>query len=63
MIWRPKPGQKVRIHYRKAVKALFIYHGATGIVSRVATGPGPINVLVRVADIEVVVPRGNLYAV
>ena len=63
MIWRPRPGQRVRLHYRKAIVAFMPCHGRTGTVRIAGSGPGPINVLV---DLDgggaTCAPRGNLVA-
>jgi len=64
MIWRPKPGQPVRVHYRESLRDATGIHGRAGFVVAVGTGPGPANVLVDLLDwAPVVVPRGNLVAV
>lgn len=61
MIRRPKPGQRVRLHYREAIRAVCPHHGRTGVVVRAGRGPGPINVEVDLGDgVHVGVPRGNL---
>jgi len=64
MIFHPKVGQRVRLHYRAAVRAITPFHGRTGTVRRVGGGPGPINAEILLdpasADVRVVVPRGNL---
>lgn len=71
MIWQPKPGQTVRIHYAKDKAPHMQFHGESGVVHKTAIGPGPINALVLVELIEdrhrevrplypVIVPRGNL---
>lgn len=49
MIWQPKPGQRVRIHYRKSAKDGMPYHGLHGTVEKVGRKPGPINALIRIA--------------
>lgn len=63
MIWHPKVGQRVRLHYAKAMRAVVPDHGKVGIVKYVAIGPGPINVGVEIDGQLSVVPRGNLVAV
>jgi len=64
MIWRPKPGQRVRLHYRPDVRPFCIFHGRAGTVQRAGCGPGPINAEVLLdpptTGHRVVVPRGNL---
>lgn len=74
MIWHPKPGQWVRIHYKKSVAVKNPYHGRSGIVRQVGGRRGPCNVgvdLFPVATLRegnepatyIVVPRGNLMAI
>ena len=61
MIWHPRSGQPVVLHYAKRVCALFPYHGSRGVVIAVSRGPGPINALIQLqSGPQVVVPRGNL---
>jgi len=68
MIWHPKVGQRVRIHYgQAALRCKAKYHDCRGIVTRVAGGKGPLNVEVLLLDRGrrqtcVCVPRGNLVA-
>ncbi len=62
MIFHPKVGQRVRIHYARAWAQFMPYHGQTGVVRIVARGPGPRNVAVQLGGQMVVVPRGNLVA-
>lgn len=57
MIWQPRPGQCVRLHYRWRTMPL---HGRTGVVVCFGRGPGPRNVGVEVDGSLYVVPRGNL---
>lgn len=62
MIWRPKPGTRVELHYRPDIKPLTGLHLATGTVEVAGAGPGPINAAVRLEDgRRVVVPRGQLF--
>ena len=62
MIWQPKLGQAVRLHYGPALRAqTCIPHGRVGVVVCVARGPGPRNVEVLLPNGQrVAVPRGNL---
>lgn len=64
MIWHPKVGQRVVIHYRAGVRGVLKFHGLAGTVARIGRGPGPINVEVLLdppeAEHRVCVPRGNL---
>ncbi len=65
MIWHPKPGQRVRLQYRKGDPRLVAkLHGCRGTVRRAGAGPGPINAEILLDPgawgICVVVPRGNL---
>ena len=63
MIFHPRPGQRVRIHYAKRSASIMPYHGKAGVVRIVCSGPGPRNVGVEIDGQTVVVPRGNLVAV
>jgi hypothetical protein len=67
MIWRPKKGMIVRLRYRKALRDLIGLHDRIGRIEIAASGPGPLNSLIRFpgfdGDIRVVVPRGNLFPV
>jgi len=63
MIFHPRPGQRVRIHYAKRYAAVMPHHGKTGVVRMVARGPGARNVGVEIDGDAVVVPRGNLVAI
>lgn len=61
MIVHPRVGQRVRVHYRKAIAAMMPLHGRTGRVAIKATGPGPRNHGVELdGGGMVVVPCGNL---
>lgn len=62
MIFHPKPGERVRVHYAKAAADRMPFHGRTGVVRIVAKGPGPRNVGVEIDGRIVVIPRGNLVA-
>jgi hypothetical protein len=46
MIWRPKPGTRVRLRYRPDMRPLTGLHLATGTVEVAGRGPGPINAAV-----------------
>lgn len=64
MIWRPKPGQHVRLCYAKKRRGAAPHHDRHGVVVVASNGRGPINALVELDGGElVVVPRGNLFAV
>ena len=63
MIFHPRVGQRVRVHYAKAFATSMPHHGKSGVVRIVAKGPGPRNVGVEIDGHLVVVPRGNLVAV
>ena len=63
MIWHPRIGQRVRIHYAKRAAASMPHHGKVGIVRVVSRGPGPRNVGVEIKGQTVAVPRGNLIVV
>lgn len=69
MIWHPKKGQSVKVHYRKSLQSAMPCQGIRGEVVEVAPGPGPINVLIKVElwagtgqYFYEVIPRGNLVA-
>ena len=60
MIWKPKPGQRVKLVY---ANKQMLYNGAYGVIEISANGKGPINALVQLdSGVKVVVPRGNLKA-
>ena len=62
MIWQPKPGQLVRLQYRKSLRAETYLHMAKGFIKKVAKGPKTKNCLVVLPHgYRVVVPRGNLF--
>ena len=63
MIFHPRSGQHVRLHYAKRLASVIRHHGAVGVVRVVSRGPGPRNVGVEVDGRIVVVPRGNLVVV
>lgn len=76
MIWHPRPGQAVRLVYRRSLRQADLAlgapppHGVCGVVLCAGRGPGPISALVELesgseageagARRRVVVPRGNL---
>jgi hypothetical protein len=60
MIFHPRPGQHVRIHYAKRSAPVMPHHGRLGVVRVVSGGPGPRNVGVEVGTMRIAVPRGNL---
>jgi hypothetical protein len=63
MIWKPKRGQRVRIHYRASMAPLMPWHGCVGVVVACGggAGKGPVNAAVAIDGGPVVhVPRGNL---
>ena len=63
MIFHPRIGQRVRVHYGRSAAARMPWHGRVGVVRLVGHGPGPRNVGVEIAGRVIVVPRGNLVAV
>ena len=63
MIFHPRIGQHVRVHYARRAGAVMPYHGMHALVRVVSGGPGPRNVGVEVDGKLVVVPRGNLVAI
>ena len=62
MIFHPRIGQRVRVHYAKRAAAVMPHHGRIGVVRIVTNGPGPRNVGVEIDGRIVVIPRGNLMA-
>lgn len=62
MIFQPRVGQHVRVHYAKTYADAMPYHGNTGVIAVVAKGRGPRNVGVKTDGGIVVIPRGNLNA-
>ena len=62
MIFHPRVGQCVRVHYAKRLAASMAYHGEEGVVCVIPAGPGPRDVGVEIDSVIVVVPRGNLMA-
>ena len=62
MIFHPRGGQDVRVHYARCMAGVMPYHGKAGVVRVVASGPGPRNVGVEIGGRLVAVPRGNLVA-
>lgn len=63
MIFQPRVGQNVRIHYAKSYSDAMPLHGKTGVIAVVAKGRGPRNAGVKIEGKIVVVPRGNLVAI
>jgi len=63
VIFHPRFGQRVRVHYARHVAATMPYHGKVGVVRVASQGPGPRNVGVELAGQLVVIPRGNLVAI
>jgi hypothetical protein len=67
MIFYPKIGQQVRVHYRKSMIGHISCEGIEGEVIAVSRGPGPHNVALKIElwpdskefFIEIF-PRGNL---
>jgi len=58
MIWKPKPGQRVRLAYANKTMP---HNGAYGVIKISANGKGPINALVLLDNGDfVIVPRGQL---
>lgn len=64
MIWRPRIGQRVELHYRRSMRAWVGLHLTRGTIEHVNNGLGPINAVVALdCGRRVAVPRGNLFAV
>ncbi len=60
MIFYPRVGQHVRVHYASKAAPYMPYHGKTGVVRVVVRGRGPRNVGVEIDGRLIVIPRGNL---
>lgn len=69
MIYGPKIGESVRLHYKASVAKVASFrspigfgtcHGAVGRIEIIGRGPGPMNLGVRVGAHLIVVPRGNV---
>ena len=60
MIRSPHPGQRVQLWYRKSAEPTMPHHGRLGTVVCVAGARPTPNAAVRLDDVVVVVPRGNL---
>ena len=64
MIFHPRPGQPVELHYRPSLRAYVGLHLAHGTVVVAGSGRGPINALVVLdSGRRVVIPRGQLFEV
>ena len=63
MIFHPRAGQRVCIHYAKRAASVMPHHGMAGVVCVASRGPGPRNVGVQIRDQIIVVPRGNLVGI
>ena len=63
MIFHPRLGRHVRLHYARHAAASMPHHGKVGVVRIVSVGPGPRNVGVEIDGQLIVLPRGNLVAV
>jgi hypothetical protein len=59
MVSNPKPNQRVRIHYRAAMRSMMFLHGMSGVVAVVGKGR-PRNHLVEISGRNYVIPAGNL---
>ena len=60
MIWHPRLGQRVELHYRRSMRCNGL-HLERGVVTVAGRGPGPINAAVALDDGRmVIVPRGNI---
>ena len=57
MIFGPKLGEQVRLHYRCRQMPL---HGRCGTIVAVRHGPGPRNIGVLIDGTVYCVPRGNV---
>jgi len=62
VIFHPRLGQRVRIHYAKGTAPVMPYHDRVGVVHSIAYGPGPRNAGVVIDGELVFIPRGNLIA-
>ena len=63
MIFHPRAGHRVCIHYARRSASIMPHHGRVGVVRIVSNGPGPRNVGVEIDALSVVVPRGNLVGI
>lgn len=62
MVASPRPGQRVRVWYRKEARGIMHLHGKTGTIVICSHGR-PRNHAVRIDGTVYVVPCGNLLAV
>jgi hypothetical protein len=60
VIYGPRIGETVRVHYNAKVAKRARWHGCIGHIVAIGRGPGPMNIAVDVGGEGVVVPRGNL---
>lgn len=61
MIWQPRNGQRVELHYRKDMRVICPYHLARGVIVAAANGKGPRNAAVKLDNGRMIcVPRGNM---
>ena len=63
MIFHPRAGNRVCIHYAKRAARVMPHHGMAGVVCVATSGPGPRNVGVQIGNQIIVVPRGNLVGI
>jgi hypothetical protein len=60
VIYGPRLGETVRVHYNAKVAKRVRHHGGIGPIVAIGRGPGPMNIAVKIGGEGVVVPRGNL---
>jgi len=60
MIFGPKIGDPVRVHYRASMARIMPLHGQRGVIRIVCRGPGPRNHGVEIDGQVYSVPMGNL---
>ena len=60
MIFGPRLGELVRLHYRASVARIAPHHGREGLIVAIGKAPGPCNIGVDIGDCCVVAPRGNV---
>lgn len=61
MIFHPRRGEHVRIHYAASYAKYMRHDGRRGVVLAVSSGPGPRNARVEFDDGTLATfPRGNL---
>lgn len=52
---------RVIIKYNKYLKENMPFQSKGGIILVISKGPGPRNILVKIMDKKIVIPKGNLF--